>query len=59
LSLYGISKTRKRLGYHDEPLRGLRKGQRSIRLSRGYRLIYKELEKEVHIYLLEVHRHDY
>ena len=37
----------------------LRRGQRSIRLSRSYRLIYKVLRKEVHIYLLEVSHHDY
>ena len=59
LGICGISKTRERAGYHDEPLAGTRKGQRSIRLNRNYRLIYKELEKGVHIYLLEVNHHDY
>lgn len=28
-------------GYHDEPLKGDRIGQRSIRLSRAYRAIYE------------------
>ena len=31
---------RKLPGYHDEPLKGERAGQRSIRLSRAYRAIY-------------------
>ena len=29
----GLSEVRKLPGYHDEPLHGVRKGQRSIRLS--------------------------
>jgi toxin HigB-1 len=37
----GLLKVRKIPGYHDEPLKGTRKGQRSIRLSRAYRAIYK------------------
>ena len=36
----GLEMTRRIPGYHDEPLLGLRKGQRSIRLSRSYRAIY-------------------
>jgi len=36
----GLEEARKVPGYHDEPLRGKRKGQRSIRLSRAYRAIY-------------------
>ncbi len=36
----GLSEVRKVPGYHDEPLKGQRKGQRSIRLSRSYRAIY-------------------
>jgi proteic killer suppression protein len=36
----GLPEVRKSKGYHDEPLRGQRKGQRSIRLNRAYRLIY-------------------
>ncbi len=30
----GLAETRKRSGWHDEPLHGDRKGQRSIRLNR-------------------------
>ncbi len=37
----GLEETRKIPGYHDEPLRGDRAGQRSIRLSRSYRAIYE------------------
>ncbi|MCH2534135.1 MAG: hypothetical protein MK008_06825 [Bdellovibrionales bacterium] len=59
VSLHGIQETRKRPGYHDEPLKGGRKGQRSIRLSHSYRLIYRELEAGIHIHLLEVNNHDY
>ena len=36
----GLEEIRKIPGYHDEPLHGDRKGQRSIRLSKGYRAIY-------------------
>jgi proteic killer suppression protein len=37
----GLEEVRKGPGYHDEPLKGDRRGQRSIRLSRGYRAIYE------------------
>ena len=33
----GIEEVRKIPGFHDEPLKGIRKGQRSIRLSNSYR----------------------
>ena len=56
---FGIRYMRKIPGHHDEPLRGKRQGQRSIRLSRSYRLIYREVNKCVHIQLLEINRHDY
>lgn len=48
-------------GYNDEPLEGDRKGQRSSRLSRSYRVIYEELDSgEFNIILvLEVNKHDY
>ncbi|HVY53270.1 MAG TPA: hypothetical protein VHA13_01985 [Gammaproteobacteria bacterium] len=36
----GLSEVRKIPGYHDEPLKGCRKGQRSIRLNIAYRAIY-------------------
>jgi toxin HigB-1 len=37
---FGIEEVRKVPGYHDEPLKGTRKGQRSIRLNQAYRAIY-------------------
>jgi proteic killer suppression protein len=40
-------------------LKGKQKGERSVRLSRAYRLIYKEFNKEVHVELLEVNKHEY
>ena len=48
-------------GYHDEPLKGMRAGQRSIRLSKSYRAIY-ELKREREcscVSIEEVHKHDY
>ena len=56
----GIEETRKAIGYHDEPLTGARKGQRSIRLNRAYRAIYivrKENSKFIEI--IEINKHDY
>jgi proteic killer suppression protein len=63
----GISDVRKIPGYHDEPLTGNRKGQRSTRLSRSYRAIYIENEEclkdktEVTniIEVIEVNKHEY
>ena len=59
LEAFGMRSVRLKKGYHDEPLQGNRWGQRSIRLNRSYRLIYKVIEEEVHILILEVHKHDY
>lgn len=57
----GISEVRKISGYHDEPLHGNRKGQRSIRLNKSYRAIYTELDSgEIFfIEIIEVHNHEY
>lgn len=57
----GIREVRKLKGYHDEPLKGERKGQRSIRLSRGYRLFYEEDDRGyiTIITILEVNKHEY
>jgi len=57
----GLSEVRKIPGYHDEPLQGDRKGQRSIRLSNSYRAIYiidKAGQMEV-VEIIEVNKHDY
>lgn len=57
----GLLEVRKVPGYHDEPLRGKRQGQRSIRLSKQYRAIYviDESKKAKFIKILEVNKHDY
>ena len=57
----GLAEARKVPGYHDEPLRGKRAGQRSIRLSRSYRAIYVELKDGTveFAYVEEVSKHDY
>lgn len=61
VELKGLREVRKLPGYHDEPLQGLRSGQRSIRLTKSYRVIYMEKpnEKMVLIILLEVNKHEY
>ncbi len=57
----GIREIRKLKGYHDEPLKGDRQGQRSVRLNRAYRLIYTEGQNGIVtiVTLLEAHKHDY
>lgn len=55
----GISEVARSIGFHDEPLLGQRYGQRSVRMNRSYRLIYRIIEDRVFIELLEVHKHDY
>lgn len=56
---HGIAEARKCKGYHDEPLQGNRKGQRSIRLSKSYRAIYIEDTKIIKITVIEVNKHEY
>ena len=61
VEIVGIRETRKFPGYHDEPLHGARKGQRSVRLSRAYRIIYEETESGnlILIGVQEVNKHEY
>lgn len=54
----GLEATRKISGYHDEPLAGERKGQRSVRLNQQYRLIYRELGNKK-LEILEITPHKY
>ncbi len=59
----GLRETRKRPRWHDEPLKGARFGQRSVRLNRAYRAIYKE-EKDGSVTVavveeVKVNKHDY
>lgn len=57
----GLYEVQKISGYHDEPLRGDRKGQRSIRLNKAYRAIYVIKNDGVieFIQIIEVNKHDY
>lgn len=55
----GLAEVMKSPGFHDEPLKGDRKGQRSVRMNKAYRLIYCVIQDRVHIELLEVHKHEY
>jgi len=59
----GIREARKVKSFHDESLKGQRKGQRSIRLNKAYRAIYTEYENGSiefdYIEIDEVNKHGY
>ncbi|MDR3490558.1 MAG: type II toxin-antitoxin system RelE/ParE family toxin [Gammaproteobacteria bacterium] len=57
----GLAETRKRPGWHDEPLHGDRKGQRSIRLNKQWRAIYliKDDGTIEFVEIIEITPHDY
>jgi proteic killer suppression protein len=56
----GLRQVQKVSGYYDEPLKGKRKGQRSIRLNRAYRAIYVIRRKEIEfLWAEEVTKHEY
>ncbi len=57
----GLRTIQKIPGYHDEPLRGRRHGQRSIRLNQAYRAIYviKDNKEIEFIFVEKVNKHDY
>lgn len=56
----GLEEVRKIPGFHDEPLHGTRKGQRSIRLSKAYRAIYVVVRGQVEFAeVQEVDKHKY
>ena len=61
LQSIGLREVRRYKGFHDEPLHGDRKGQRSVRLSKAYRIIYREVEPHRYevIEVLEVNKHAY
>lgn len=58
---FGLEKVRESKGFHDEPLKGQRQGQRSIRLNRAYRAIYivKANSEIEFVEIIEVNKHDY
>lgn len=56
----GLHEVQKRPGFHDEPLQGRRQGQRSIRLSKAYRAIYRIVKGAIEfVEILEVTKHVY
>jgi proteic killer suppression protein len=61
VELLGLVEVRKRTGFHDEPLKGVRTGQRSIRLNKSYRAIYETCvaNQNVLVTIIEVNKHDY
>ena len=61
VTIAGIKNVRKIPGFHDEPLKGDRKGQRSIRLSKSYRAIYRVIKgRAIEIVQVEeINKHEY
>ena len=60
IEIEGLREVRKLSGFHDEPLKGKRKGQRSIRLNKSYRAIYTIRNEKIEFILIEeVNKHDY
>jgi toxin HigB-1 len=60
ISKAGLLETRKIPGWHDEPLQGRRKGQRSIRLNKQWRAIYVMNKDAIEfIEVIEVTPHAY
>jgi len=59
VELKGLAEIRKSRGYHDELLKGQRFGQRSVRLTRAYRVIYVETIEGLEVLVLEVNKHEY
>ena len=61
VTVEGIQKVRRIPGFHDEPLKGARQGQRSIRLSKTYRAIYRVIARDkIELILVEeMNKHEY
>jgi len=56
---HGPDKLKEFPGFHDEKLKGERKGQRSSRLSLQHRVIYKVEQDIVTVFVLEITPHEY
>ena len=56
---HGPDKLREFPGFHDEKLKGERKGQHSSRLSLQYRVIYTVERDIVTVWVLEISPHNY
>ena len=60
VQMLGLGAVRKSPAFHDEPLQGKRKGQRSVRLNKQWRAIYTVTDQEqVIVTVLEGNAHDY
>ena len=61
VEVFGLEETRRFPGFHDESLQGKRFGQRSIRLNRAYRAIYRIRQDDLgkHALLEEVNKHEH
>ena len=56
----GLEEVRKVKSYHDEPVKGKRKGQRSIRLAKAYRAFYRIIKEcNLVVEIQEVNKHEY
>jgi toxin HigB-1 len=57
----GLERVRRIPGYHDEPLEGIWRGHRSIRLNRAYRAIYRIAAEESLelVYVERITKHEY
>ena len=55
----GVENVRKVPGFHDEPLKGKRAGQRSIRLNQQWRAIYVRSGDRAMVVIIEVTPHKY
>lgn len=61
IQIVGVDEVRRSPGFHDEPLKGKRKGQRSVRLNKSYRAFYiSRLDGSLEIIeVIEVNKHEY
>lgn len=61
IEIIGANEVRRSPGFHDEPLKGKRYGQRSVRLNKAYRAIYiSRLDGSLEIIeVIEVNKHEY
>lgn len=56
---HGPDKLKEFPGFHDEKLKGERKGQRSSRLGLQHRVVYMVEEDIVTVFVLEITPHEY
>lgn len=61
IKINGLREMRKISGFHDEPLKGKRQGQRSIRLNKAYRAFYIVRQNDImeFVEVNEVNKHEY